>query len=328
MTDVVWDYDYIKYSVGSVAEKRSIVVTHKQSGNRMEFKTRTEFYGHYSKKAGGWLALQNEKRSTPWLVEDFTIEDKQVAEPVEYALNAVKTHVENVLHKLKVDNYYGYIGKGDSWRVGASTILKYKGDRANALRPIHLEAIEEYLKKFHAAEEVRDLEADDVCVIDCTANPELVLVAVDKDYRGCTLNLFNPDKMGEPEAIKGFGKLYIGSDKKVRGEGRIFKLHQVLSGDSSDGYFANSASDIKWGDKSSYAILSKCSDDRQAMQGMVEAYKKLYPSKKKVTGWRGDEIEIDWMYVMQENFTMAHMLRTPTDKVVVKDVLDKLKVEY
>ena len=258
--------------------------------------------------------------------EDFIIEDKQVAGPVEHALNSVKVHIEGVLSKLDAKNYYGYIGKGDSWRVGASTILKYKGDREGAVRPIHLEAIEEYLKKRHAAEEVRELEADDQVVMDCTADPSLILVGVDKDYQGCTVNLFNPDKMGEPEKISGFGKLYIGSDKKVRGEGRIFLYHQILSGDSSDCYFANSASDVKWGDKSSYAVLSKCSDDKQALQGMVDAYKKLYPEPKVITGWRGNSFTINWKYVLQENFTMAHMLRHKHDHIKVDDLLTKLNI--
>lgn len=262
------------------------------------------------------------------LVEDFIIEDKQVAKPVEYALNSVKTHIESVLSKLDAKSYYGYIGKGDSWRVEASTILKYKGSRENALKPIHLEAIEEYLKKFHAAEEIRGIEADDKCVVDCTENPELVLVGVDKDYRGCNVTLFNPDKMGSPEKISGFGKLYIGSDKEVRGEGRIFMYHQVLSGDSSDCYFANSASDIKWADKSSFAVLNKCSDDKQALQAIVDAYKLLYPEPKKIIGWRGNDIDIDWLYVLQENFTMAHMLRREGDYINVKALLDKLKINY
>lgn len=304
------------------------MVTHKQSGNQKEFKNRTEFYGHHAKKTGGWLAEQNAGKETPWLVEDFSVEDKQEALPVEYALNAVKTHIDSVLSKLNAKKYYGYIGKGDSWRVEASTILKYKGMRSDALRPIHLEAIEDYLKKFHAAEEIRHFEADDKVVMDCTDNPELVLIGVDKDYRGCTLTLFNPDKMGEPEKLGGFGKLYIGSDKQVRGEGRIFTYHQILSGDSSDGYFANSASEKKWGDKSSFAVLNKCSNDKQALQGLVDAYKILYPEPKKIVGWRGDEIEIDWKYVMQENFTMAHMLRNETDFICLDKILQKLNITH
>jgi len=329
MADIVWDFDYIKYTIGSISEKRTIMVTHKQSGNQKEFKTRTEFYGHYAKKAGGWLAEQNEKRLTPLLPDEFDIVDVQTPEPEKFALRAVNQHIEGVCERIGTNDYYGYIGKGDSWRVEASTLLKYKGNRVDNLRPIHLDAIEQHLQKKHGASIVRELEADDQCVIDCTANKRLILVGVDKDYDGCELRLFNPDKMDRWEQRGGFGRLYIGSDKKVRGDGRMFLYHQVLSGDSSDGYFANSASAVKWGDKSSYALLSKCSNDKQALEALVEGYRMLYPTKTEITGWRGDKFDIDWLYVMQENFDMAHMLRKPEgDRLDVKKLLDKLGVNY
>ncbi len=329
MADIVWDYDYIKYSIGSIAEKRTIRVTHKQSGNQKEFKTRTEFYGHHLKKAGGWLAEQNEKRLTPWLPEDFDIVDVQTPEPVKLALRAVDAHIDGVTDRIGSRDYYGYIGKGDSWRVEASTILKYKGNREKAIRPIHLEAIEDHLIKKHSAQIVRGLEADDQVVIDCTTNPNLILVAVEKDYDGCTLRLFNPDKMDRWEQRGGFGKLYVGSDKKVRGQGRIFLYHQVLSSDDSDNYAANSASNVRWGEKSSYALLSKCSNDKQALEALVAGYKLLYPTPTDIVGWRGDKFDIDWLYVAQENFTMAHMLRKPEgDKVDVRKLLTKLGISY
>lgn len=326
--DIVWDFDYLKYTIGSISEDRSIKVVHRKSGNEYEFKTRTEFYGHWKKKEGGWLAEQNAHRLTPFAVDEYDITDVQTPKPEKFALRAVNQHIENVTDTLGSTDYYGYIGKGDSWRVEASTILKYKGQRADNLRPIHLEAIENHLVKKHAAQIVRGLEADDQVVIDCTKNPKLCLVGVDKDYRGCALTLFNPDKMGKPEKIGGFGKLYIGSDKKVHGEGRIWLYHQVLAGDDSDNYCANSASNKKWGEKSSYALLSKCSNDKQAFEALIDGYKTLYPQKKTIKGWRGDDIVIDWLYVMRENFTMAHMLRHENDFFNVEKVMDKLGIKY
>lgn len=328
MTTAVWDFDYIKYAIGSIAEKRTVLVTHKQSGNVKEFKTRTEFYGHYKTKSGGWLAEQNKGRLTPFVADDFIIEDVQTPEPVHIAINAVDRHIKSVLNKINVDSYYGYIGKGDSWRLEKSTILKYKGGREDTLKPIHLPAIEEHLAKNHAAELITHLEADDKVIMDCTENPEFILVGVDKDYHGSQCILFNPDKMIEPKKISGFGKLSIGADKKVRGEGRIFLYHQVLSGDSSDNYYANSASDVKWADKGSYSVLVECNNDRQALQAMVGTYKKLYPASKTITGWRGDSIDIDWKYVMQENFTMAHMLRHENDFFDLDKTLNKLNISY
>jgi hypothetical protein len=325
--EVVWDYDYMKYSIGAVCETRTIKVTHPE-GLEKEFSTRTEFWGHYLKKENGWLKEYNSKRKIPLLPEEFTVEDIQVPMSVKICKERVDEHIARVLNTLGKTKYYGYVGKGDSWRVQASTILKYKGNRVDTLRPLHLGTIGDYLVESHNAEYVTDLEVDDVVVADCYTNPELILIGIDKDYLGCALTLFNPDKMGEPEKISGFGKLYVGSDKKIRGEGRVFLYHQVLSGDSSDGYKANCASDLKWSDKSSYAVLSKCSTDKQALEAMVESFKKLYPEPKVITGWRGDTFEIDWFYVMQECFTMAHMLRFKGDKFCLKTVLDKQKINY
>jgi len=325
--EIVWDYDYLKYTIGSVCESRSIIARH-SSGIEQVFNTRTELWGNHHKKAGGWLADYNKPRLVKLQPSDFIIEDVQ--EPLSSYICKERTdkHIAGVLSTLDKSSYYGYIGKGDSWRVEASTILKYKAGREVLLKPLHLETIEDHLVKNHNAEIVRVLEADDKVVMDCYANKSLILLGIDKDYRGCNVNLFNPDKMVTPEKISGFGKLYIGSDKKVRGEGRVFLYHQVLSGDSTDNYKSNCASDTKWSDKGSYSVLSKCSNDKQALEGMVESFKMLYPEPKEIVGWRGDTLKIDWFYVMQECFTMAHMLRFEGDKLCLKTLLDKLKIEY
>jgi hypothetical protein len=87
-------------------------------------------------------------------------------------------------------------------------------------------------------------------------------------------------------------------------------------------------SDLKWGDKSAYKALKDCKDDKELFQAAVDIFKKLYPEPKVVTGWRGNEIHINWLYVMQECFHMAHMHRWTSDFVEMKDVLTKLEVIY
>jgi len=106
----------------------------------------------------------------------------------------------------------------------------------------------------------------------------------------------------------------------------MFKLFQVCSSDTSDNYAANCVSDLKWGDKSAYKALKDCRDDKELFQAAVDIFKKLYPEPKVVTGWRGNEIDINWLYVMQECFHMAHMHRWPSDFVEVKEVLSKMGI--
>lgn len=328
MTTALYDLDFIKYEAASLAEDRSILVVHKKSGDEYKFKTRTEFYGNFRKKSGGWLAEHNKTRKTPRLVDEFDIVDVQIPLPLSHAYSVVNNRIDTINSRLGVRQYYGYVGKGDSFRVELSTILKYKGQRAAAIKALQIEEVEHYLVKKHAGEYISGLESDDQCVIDCTANKDLILVARDKDFYGCELTLFNPDMMDVPQKIEGLGKLYTNDKQEVKGWGRKFFYHQVMSLDQADNYCANSASEKRWGEKSSYNLLEECKTDKTCLEALVKGYKTLYPEKKVITGWRGDKIEIDWLYVLKENFNLARMLRWEGDVVDVQDVLNKLKISY
>lgn len=325
--EVIFDYDYIKYTLAAAAEKRSIVVTH-PSGIEETFNNRTEFYGHWSNKSGGWLGTYNKDKSTPLSVEEFSIVDVQTPEPLEFCLSSVKNHIYNTCNALNIPSYRGYLGKGDSFRVEQSTIVEYKGNRKNIIKPLYLKEVEDYLVKSHDAEIVEHLEADDKCVMTCWKDPSKVLVGVDKDYNGVNyLSLFNPFTNEHINTKNLLGRLES-TNKGVKGIGRKFFYHQILSGDSSDNYFANSASDIKWGEKSSYNVLKDLNTDKECWQAIIDCYKKLYPEPKIITGWRGNEFEIDWLYVLNENAIMAHMLRFDGDWFDIISLFDRLGVEY
>ena len=83
----------------------------------------------------------------------------------------------------------------------------------------------------------------------------------------------------------------------------------MCSGDASDNYKANCFSDTKWGDMSAYKALVDCETDEEALLAVIDVFKNLYPEPKVITGWRGNEILIDWYYVANEMFQMARMMR-------------------
>jgi hypothetical protein len=328
MKKLLIDMDYIKYTIAAAGEKRTVDVVHKPTGKIKNFPTRTDFYGHWKKKDAGWLAETNLSRmqdgKKPFAVEEFDFIDKQEAEPLEFALSSVKNHIKNMVEKLDVDEYYGYIGKGDSWRVEASTIVKYKGSRSSLIKPVHLEEVEKYLITSHNGIIKRDLEADDWCVIDCTKNPDLILGGVDKDYFGNNLKFYIHGQMDEPQQISGFGNLYLNDKGAVKGHGYIWWLHQVCSGDDSDEYWANSACPEKrWGEKSSYKALKDCKNEREAWEAAIKVYKKLYPEPRVIKGWRGDEFEVDAKYVLNENCIMSRMMTSEDYKFNLDEELDK-----
>ena len=62
---------------------------------------------------------------------------------------------------------------------------------------------------------------------------------------------------------------------------------------------------------------------------MVKGFNKLYPEPKTVVGWRKQPIEIDAIYVLQECWNMAKMLRSVDEKPTdVKALLTKLNIEH
>lgn len=328
MPQLVFDYDFIKFAAACLAEERTIKVVHKQSGREKFFQTRTDFYGNWHKKNGGWLSEQNKKRTTPFLVEDFEIFDLQTPKPKSHAIQCAKTQIESILHKVEADSYYGFVGKGKSFREDLSTILKYKGTREGLLRPIYLDDVAEYIVKNHNGEYQEHSEVDDRVVQEWHRDKSLTVVGGEKDFMGCEINFFNPSTMDTPMKIRGLGGLYIDAKKKVRGHGRMFKYHQCLSSDSADNYAANSASDVKWGEKSSYNLLAPCKTDKECFEALVKGYKTLYPEPKMITGWRGNKIEVDWLYVLNENLNLAHLHRWENDFINTKAVLDKLGITY
>lgn len=345
MTKLCFDYDPILYTAGSIGETRSVKVVHRASGDEYEFPNRTQFWGHHKKKAGGWLAEYNQGRTTPRLPDEFDVTDHQEPEDITHCMHTLKQIIASVKEATGAKSYYGYSGKGEVFRVGVSTVVKYKGNRDNALRPVHLDDLKDYLVKSHACKIVQGIEADDACSMDSyeaylkweqskSDKDKLLLCAVDKDYLQCAAHLTHPhNNVGVVDSYGvGLGKLFLKPNaqgkNEVKGRGRLWLYQQVLDGDDSDNYFANSASAMKWGSMSAYQLLKDAKTDQEAFQALVGGYKTLYPQPKKVVGWRGDEIEVDWLSMLQENFTLAFMLRKPDDKVDVKKTMEKLGVKF
>jgi hypothetical protein len=334
------DADTIKYAASNKGQKTSIVVTHPTLGINEEFKTRTDFYGHYLNKSGGWLADYNKNRDSPILPSEFTIEDVVVPEPLANCLHTVKEMYRKMYEALGTKKHKGFIGKGDCFRVERSTLLKYKDCRP-AAKPIYFNEVSDYLERRLKCEVVTIEETDERVVQECYKKPHCVALGSDKDYYGQPIRFLNINRLEEGIInCNTFGKLWLDTktvirkgkevkEESVRGFGRQWLYYQTLSLDDIDNYAANCFSDVRWGPKSAYKLLSPCMDDKEALQSLVGGFKTLYPEPKTVVGWRGQPIDIDWLYVAQEVFTMARMRRVKGEpEVMLTDVFNKLGIQY
>lgn len=323
------DLDAFKYAAASVGEDRSVLVTHKASGRSISVKSRTEFYGHYKKKEGGKLAEINKGRESPFLWDEFEYEDVQKPQPIANVLHTVKLMVEKAIQESKADKVVFYIGEGESFRVNYSTLLEYKGNRKELLRPILLDEVVEYLKKKYSPEVVTYYEVDDVVTMNTWGKKNHFIIGEDKDYYGAGTRFFNLRKPEEGVVdCTGFGKLWLDDKEGVRGTGRLFKLWQACSNDASDNYAANCVSKIRWGEKKAYQRLHECKDDKEAFQEAVNIFKHLYPEPFECVGWKGDTVKVDWIYVFSECLNLCHLHRNRDDDFIdVVEVLENLGVD-
>lgn len=319
------DADFIKYMAAACGEKRSIITTNIHTGEEHIFKTRTEFYGRGKAKNGGWLGEYNLAKDLNLSAEDFTIQDVQTKLDFSNCTNVVDYQIKSSLAGLGTKKYKAFIGRGDSFRVERSTLLKYKGHRTSLLKPLYLKDVEEYLIDKYNAEIVTGIENDDRCVMECYKQPNNILMAAEKDFYSCPVKYYNAVAKVGIINCDCFGKLSLNDKKEVKGYGRLHLYYQVCAGDKSDNYCANAASDVKWGEMSAYNALKDCKNDKEAWLAVEKVFKYLYPEPKEVVGWRGDTILIDWAYVLNECFDMSRMLRYDGDSVVATDVLNSFK---
>lgn len=335
---ICFDYDFLLYQSACVTENSQIRVTNKITSEENIFKSRTEFYGHWKNKSGGWLAEVNSKRLSPYLVEDFIIEDFAEIEPIENSIHVLNSSIKKLCNELDIKSYYGYTGRGDTFRNDLANLQEYKGNRLTLKKPTHLEALKDYVKSKHNAVIAEYYEADDFCAMDAwysfkkfknTGNlsDKLINIAIDKDAKGVTSFLFNPDKMFEPIEIQGLGYL-TRENREVEGIGRSWFYYQLTLGDSSDNYSPACLSNFEVGPAAAYNILKDCKTDKEYWQALVNFYKKLYPEPVTFTNFRGDNLTVDWLYVLQEIADLAHMKRWEDDRLIVKDILDRLEVKY
>lgn len=332
MTHYVVDADSFAYKAAAVCEERKIEVTYTKSGKKKVFKNRTKFTEYLED-------LEKNGKSFP--KEDFEVLDIQEAtEPVE-AFRIVKGIVNAALIKAGynelLDTYKLYVGKGKTFRHEKATILEYKGNR-HGVKPVLLKACLNYLTKNFNTEVVEGIEADDAVniagvqgYINWKASGEdydkVVVISIDKDSKAGPGWLFNPDKDETPRLVEGFGKLFLDEKGRPDGYGRVWSYYQILYGDPVDNYFANSASTKKYGAKSAYKALVDCKTDEEAMKAVVNEYRKLYPKPVKIINWKGEELEVDWLYALKENAMLATMMTDNTTKMIdIEEVLKHFKI--
>ena len=141
----------------------------------------------------------------------------------EEALESVDLFINFLNMRLMLSDYKGYFTGDGNYREDAATIQPYKGNR-NQEKPIHYQAIKDYLISEHGGVVVDGMEADDALGIEQTLVPDSIIITRDKDLR------MIPGMKYYWAFRDGHESLF----EVIEPEGMNFFYHQILTGDSGD----------------------------------------------------------------------------------------------
>ena len=111
------------------------------------------------------------------VVDEVTVERE--IEEVSHALANVKSVMNTILEEINTADYIVFLSQGECFRNDIATIMEYKGNRRDAAKPVHYDAIREYLTRGWAAQTFNSIEADDALAM--AQGDDSVIVSIDKD---------------------------------------------------------------------------------------------------------------------------------------------------
>ena len=183
----------------------------------------------------------------------FSCEDSTERE----AKNRLTEWLTDIVYmRLECDDYKAFLTGKNNFRYDIAKTVPYKGNRKDAVKPKHFDALRNHLGKLGAVT-VDGSEADDACAIALVESPMAVLVHVDKDLNQLAGKHYNPVKDIEYEVteIEGLYNFYT----------------QMLTGDRTD----NIPGLPKIGPVKAVKILNGLEDEASMYKAVKDKYTEL-----------------------------------------------------
>ncbi|MHB8602214.1 MAG: hypothetical protein ACYC9R_06215 [Nitrosotalea sp.] len=165
----------------------------------------------------------------------------------------------SILKPLNAEQYQCFLTSQDQSNFRFDIFPAYKANRKDFKKPIHYNALREYLIREHQAIVVEGEEADDRLGIVASQVPNTVICSIDKDLKQIPGRHFNFVKQELTEVTPL--------------EGLRFFYKQVLMGDVADNIHTIYGIGTKTADK----ILQGCASEAEMFSVTIREYQKAYP---------------------------------------------------
>ena len=314
---LIVDGDLVAYIHAAAAETRTIIAKHLNSGREKEFKTRTEFKKFLTDK------------NMVFEPTDYQITDHQHPLDISFAISTLNKSLKTMQESTWTDDVEVYIGSGKTVRHELPLPSAYKSNRVNLIKPVHLTAVRNHMKRKWKAKVIENgFEVDDVVTIRAYealySGQEAVLASTDKDSCQCQgIHLYNwSTENPKIQLIPDVGSLRR-EKVTVKGDGLKFLAFQVLAGDTADTYQGYELSKLSYGPVKAMKALVDASTEKEVMQIMFAEFKRLYPEEFEYTDCHGKEHVATWKDMLQLYWKCAYMKRTWNDPSDVYDFMDE-----
>ena len=147
------DYDILTYNCGFAVEKSFYDVS-------FIYQDEPFLVASFDKKSLAKEAIRSDE------MDYCSVVRRVEAEPVENALQAVKFKLNDILTACGATEYCGYLTGIGNFRDEVAVTKPYKGNRDKLHKPVHYQAIRDYLVSHHGGIIVDGMEADDALAIE------------------------------------------------------------------------------------------------------------------------------------------------------------------
>lgn len=221
-----------------------------------------------------YIDVKKELKTSSISMEMGKLRRMRYPDPIEFACRKARLVIESIMDGSKADSYKGYLTANDksNFRFALAKTQEYKGNRKDMKKPIHYDALREYVIKYYDAEVIYNQEADDALGIEQTKRPDkTVICSIDKDLDMIPGYHYNADK-DQFYVAEDPGTLRLSDDRhKLYGTGLKWFYAQMLLGDSAD----NIPGLKGYGPVGVYNVLHKAKTEEE----MIDITKKLYDKK-------------------------------------------------
>jgi len=345
------DIDTLIIHAALAGQKTSIKVVGKNTGRTLTFNNRTEFYGHWKKKNGGWLNEFNTKRIEKGLeavrLDVFDIQDvvELVSEGNVSAETIVKGRFKNKIEAITSQpwckDFVICFGTGTNFRYDLAQTVPYKSERPQ--KPILYDVVKDYmLWKYKDKIVTYDgVESDDI--ISQLMWESWIRSGKDHDKLDSVAVFIDKDLGQIPCLQYNFDKPELGLVPITQQEAAENLACQLLQGDTIDTipglpqlpdemfekYGIRKPGKGGIGEKTARALLSGLDSPKDVFERVVEAYRGYYGEEvRAVYSFRDSELSWNWLNHLNEQYQLLRM-RTDVNKDVghVRDFLKAMEIE-